>query len=119
MDRHDQIIVRRQDQVLQLTNAVPLARTNKDGSVWICLADFSDGLGVNRIDYARLRCVLCFIEQFKAEGAGKGGVVASNLAPEREKLLGLPRRIAGELIEMVDIEQNRQPVGQCVSEFGT
>src|SRR5207302_5373656 len=89
---------------------VPSAWTDEDGAPRIRLANFSDGLGVNRVEHDCRGCVLGFVEQLERNVVGKLRVVPGDLAPERVELVGERGRIARELVEVLDVDDDIEAV---------
>ena len=117
MHRHNQVfIVIGEAQIRQLAGLVPFAWPDKNGAPRVGFANDSYCLGINRVQHRGGRGILRFVEQLEGDSVGRLRIVGGNLAPDRVKLVGEAGRIAGELVEVMDVHDDVEAVLERVGD---
>src|SRR5262249_2724878 len=107
MYRHDEIlVVIRERHTGKLADTVPSSRPNEDRPARIRLANQFERAVVDRVHDFRGRSIFRLIQELECEPVGDLGVVFGELRPDRFKTGNLRLRIGGEIIEMVNVDDD-------------
>ncbi len=107
------VIVVRESQLGKLGDAVPFAGPENDRPFLVDRADPPDRLGEDGVDDLGRGGVLGLVEELECQPFGGLGVMGRELTPDRQELRGLAFGVAREIVEVVDVDHDAQPLPQA------